>query len=71
MKLADAIRVETTAPAKAAPAYSPLPPPLPKPKPKRLAGHARRGRVVAGKIAIEVFPDRGRPLLVAIARDRP
>lgn len=35
MKLANAIRVETTAPAKAAPAYSPLPPPLPKPKPKR------------------------------------
>ena len=34
MKLANAIRVET-APAKAAPAYSPLPPPLPKPKPKR------------------------------------
>lgn len=35
MKLANAIRVETTTPAKAAPAYSPLPPPLPKPKPKR------------------------------------
>ena len=35
MKLANAIRVETTAQAKAAPAYSPLPPPLPKPKPKR------------------------------------
>ena len=34
MKLANAIRVETTTPAKAAPAYSPLPP-LPKPKPKR------------------------------------
>jgi anti-sigma factor RsiW len=32
-KLANAIRVEMTAP-KAAPAYSPLPPPLPKPKPK-------------------------------------
>jgi len=32
-KLADAIRVEITAPAKAVPAYSPLPKPKPKPKP--------------------------------------
>ena len=32
-KLADAIRVEMTAPAKAVPAYSPLPKPKPKPKP--------------------------------------
>ena len=32
-KLADAIRIEITAPAKAVPAYSPLPKPKPKPKP--------------------------------------
>jgi len=32
-KLADAIRVEMTTPAKTVPAYSPLPKPKPKPKP--------------------------------------